>query len=398
MKPASRIRSEGYTHLLDLHDNLRSRVLRALAPGPWRRYPMYRAARALLIHAKRDRYPVRRPIAERYFAAARGLDVHPDGEPPEFFLSPRAANEVAIWEHETGLGTSRPLVAVAPGAAHATKRWPTEHWRVLVDRIVDSGMDVAVVGGPADQAIAEAVAAGRGDRSRSAAGLFGLQATGAILRRARALVSGDTGVMHMATGCGHASRRTVRAHGRSLRVLPIYSTGGGGTARPRLPSVQQSWRARVSAGSPPLPRVGRAGDGLRGAVPERSMSDWDPAATALLSILTVTGRGPRREGIFALWLTVRIAQDLLREPPPSERAHRKRLQALEHRLSSLTIPPPLRRALVAAISQLREARSDTAAQVLSQLVAPARDTGGVEAGDALAQAARSARAAARTER
>ena len=120
------------------------------------------------------------------------------------------------------------------------------------------------------------------------------------------------------------------------------------------------------------------------------MTDWDPAATALLSLLAATARGPRREGIFALWLTVRVAQDLLRDPPPPERAHRKRLQALEHRLSSLTIPPPLRRALVAAIRQLWEARSETAAQVLSQLVAPARDTGGAEAGDAVAQAARSA--------
>jgi hypothetical protein len=128
------------------------------------------------------------------------------------------------------------------------------------------------------------------------------------------------------------------------------------------------------------------------------MTEWDPAATALLSVLAVSARGPKREGIFALWLTVRVAQDLLRDPPPSERAHRKRLQALEHRLSSLTIPPPLRRALVAAISQLREARTETAALVLSQLVAPARDTGGVEAGEAVAQAARSARAAVRAER
>ena len=128
------------------------------------------------------------------------------------------------------------------------------------------------------------------------------------------------------------------------------------------------------------------------------MTDWDPAATALLSLLATTARGPRREGIFALWLTVRVAQDLLREPPPSERAHRKRLQALENRLSSLTIPLPLRRALVAAISQLREVRSETAVLVLSQLVAPARDTGGVEVGEAVAQAARSARAAARVGR
>ena len=106
------------------------------------------------------------------------------------------------------------------------------------------------------------------------------------------------------------------------------------------------------------------------------MSGWDPDATSLLGLLPQTGRGPRREGIFALWLTVRVAQDLLRDPP-SERAHRRRLQALEHRLSSLTLPPPLRRALAAA----------------SQLVAPAREAGGAEAGEVMARAARAARMA-----
>jgi hypothetical protein len=124
----------------------------------------------------------------------------------------------------------------------------------------------------------------------------------------------------------------------------------------------------------------------------------DPAATALLGVLPRAARGPRREGVFALWLTVRVAQDLLRDPPPADRAHRRRLQALEQRLSSLTVPPPLRRALAAAISQLKEPRPETAAQVLSQLVAPARETGGTEAGEALAQAARAARAATRAER
>ena len=127
------------------------------------------------------------------------------------------------------------------------------------------------------------------------------------------------------------------------------------------------------------------------------VSGWDPASSALLALLPQTGRGPRREGIFALWLTLRVAQDLMRDPP-AERAHRRRLQALEHRLSSLTLPPPLRRALAAAINQLRDARSETAVQVLSQLVAPAREAGGPEAGDAVAQAARAARALLRAER
>jgi hypothetical protein len=84
--------------------------------------------------------------------------------------------------------------------------------------------------------------------------------------------------------------------------------------------------------------------------------------------------------------------------PPADRAHRRRLLALEHRLSSLTLPPPLRRALAAAISQLRDGRSETAVQVLSQLVAPARESGGAEAGDAVAHAARSARAQLRAGR
>ena len=128
------------------------------------------------------------------------------------------------------------------------------------------------------------------------------------------------------------------------------------------------------------------------------MSGWDPAATALLGVLPQTARGPRREGMFALWLTVRVAQDLLHDPPPAERAHRRRLLALEHRLSSLTMPPPLRRALVAALSQLKDARPETSAQVLSQLVAPAREAGGPEAGEALAQAVRAARALLRGER
>jgi hypothetical protein len=125
------------------------------------------------------------------------------------------------------------------------------------------------------------------------------------------------------------------------------------------------------------------------------VNEWDPAATSLLALLPQTGRGPKRGGLFALWLTLRVAQDLLLDPPRPERAHRRRVQALERRLSSLTMPPPLRRALAAAVTQLREIGPDAVPQVLSQLIAPARDTGGAEAGEALALAVKQARQAVR---
>jgi hypothetical protein len=125
------------------------------------------------------------------------------------------------------------------------------------------------------------------------------------------------------------------------------------------------------------------------------VNGWDPAASALLDLLPQTGRGPKRGGIFALWLTLRVAQDLLLDPPTPERMHRRRVQALERRLSSLTMPPPLRRALASAVVQLRDVRRETVPQVLSQLVAPARETGGPEAGEAVARAAKDARLALR---
>jgi hypothetical protein len=128
------------------------------------------------------------------------------------------------------------------------------------------------------------------------------------------------------------------------------------------------------------------------------MTAWDSAAAALVQLLARTARGPRREGIYALWLTVRVTQDLLATPPIAERAHRRRVLALEHRLATLTLPSQLRRALSAALLQLKNPRMDTASEVLAQLAAPARDGAGAEAGDVIATAARAARERIKAQR
>ena len=128
------------------------------------------------------------------------------------------------------------------------------------------------------------------------------------------------------------------------------------------------------------------------------MSGWDPACLDLIRAMARTARGPRREGVYALWLTLRVAEDLLDSPPPGERAHRRRLAALEHRVATLTLPAPLRRGLAAALSQLRAPKPESAVEALSLLTAPAREVAGPEAGDAIAAAARTARERVKTLR
>jgi lipopolysaccharide heptosyltransferase II len=207
---AETIRSVRYTHLLDLHGNLRTLGLRAIARGPWRSFSKRRLERQVLISTKRDIYPAAIPMAERYFEAAAELDVEIDGDPPDFFLAPEAETSAAAQLAELGLGEGRAMVAVAPGAAHATKTWPTDGWTRLIRRLVGTGAEVVVVGGAEDAEVANAVVAGaRGRlnsaeerRVASAAGRLTLQESGAVIKRAAALICGDTGAMHMATGVG----------------------------------------------------------------------------------------------------------------------------------------------------------------------------------------------------
>lgn len=237
-----RLGAAGFTHQLDLHGNLRSRALRWHAGGRWTTYPKQRTARTVLIRTKRNVYRDHRPVAERYFDAARALGVAPDDGSLECFLPRTSMLEAQDFLAEKDLGISRQLIALAPGAAHLTKRWPEHHWAALVRRLIEAGNDVVVVGGPADQEVSGRVAAAADELGGCSAGAFDLLGTAAILKRARALVSGDTGVMHLATAVGtpvvalfgptveqfgffpyHAKATVLQ---RELRCRPCSSHGG----------------------------------------------------------------------------------------------------------------------------------------------------------------------------
>jgi lipopolysaccharide heptosyltransferase II len=245
-KLARELRAARFTHLLDLHKSLQSRAVRALVPGRWATYPKHRVARAVLIHTKRNLYRDARPVPERYFAAARGLDVIPDGEPPDLFLADGTEPEIAEWLMRAGMMPEQQLVALAPGTAHATKRWPLEHWRSLVNQLLKKDLGIVVVGGPEDAALGASLTEVAGGRTLNAAGRFGLQHTGALLQRASAVVSGDTGVMHMATA---VRTPAVALFGPTVRHFGFFPY----TGRAEVIELGLSCRPCSSKGGPECP-------------------------------------------------------------------------------------------------------------------------------------------------
>jgi heptosyltransferase-2 len=194
------LRAERFSHHLDLHGSMRSRALRWLVRGRWHGYPKHRLARATLIRTKRNIYRSGTPpVAERFFAAARSLEVAPDGQPADLYLDPEERKQARAWLSTRGLGEGRRVVVVAPMAAHFTKRWPVGHWQELVSHLTAGKVDVAVVGGSSDVAVCESVADAGGIHAASAAGKTGLLGTASLIECARVVVAGDTGVMHMST-------------------------------------------------------------------------------------------------------------------------------------------------------------------------------------------------------
>ena len=117
-----------------------------------------------------------------------------------------------------------------------------------------------------------------------------------------------------------------------------------------------------------------------------------PLENQLIETLPLTVRGPRRNGIFALWLVMRACDGLVPPDIVSTRGHRHRLDQLERRLTSLSLPLPLRRALVRSIRDLQDGTPDVAATALRSLVAPVNETLGSEAGQVVATAARTVQA------
>ena len=117
------------------------------------------------------------------------------------------------------------------------------------------------------------------------------------------------------------------------------------------------------------------------------------AELQLLEVLTAAARGPKQDGAFALWLLVRYCDGMLPPASLTERIARRRFEQLERRLSSLTLPAPLRRGIAGALRELRDGGRPEVSLALHQLVAPSRDALGTGAADALFLAAGLAREA-----
>ena len=95
---------------------------------------------------------------------------------------------------------ARPFVTVFPGASAPQKQWGTDNFRELTRKLAARDIAVVIVGGGDTRLAARQIA--RGGPALDLTGRTTLAVTAALIAKGRVLVSGDSGLLHIAAGLG----------------------------------------------------------------------------------------------------------------------------------------------------------------------------------------------------
>ncbi len=183
------------TGLLDLHGSLRSRLLARYWKGPKRRVAGFRVQRRLFLWSGGRFF--RKELREYNVPQRYILAVEENAPPrkdllPVVHLSPAEREESRALLAGAGIAGERPFIALHPYAAHALKAWPREYWRELATGLEAHGVDWCALG--------------QGDpflgTGKDLTGKTSLRQSCAILSQARALITGESGPMHLASAVG----------------------------------------------------------------------------------------------------------------------------------------------------------------------------------------------------
>lgn len=196
------LRQTRYDVVFDLHRTLRSRLIcQGLSASLRLGYPKRVLRRQLLVRLRWNTLGAMKPVPELYAAPLRRLGIDAKLPALEMHLAPDSRD--AVRQHLAqafSAATERPLLALAPGARWATKRWPAERFAAVAQALGERyRAGVVILGDGADTSLAQAICQRLDVPVFDTSGKFSLMQTAALLQQCRLLLSNDSGLMHMAT-------------------------------------------------------------------------------------------------------------------------------------------------------------------------------------------------------
>lgn len=183
------IKAEGYDYIIDLHNNLRTSIIKlrtGIKSSTYKKQPI-RKWLSLKFKLKLVE-PIH--LVDRYLKAVKFLGVVNDGQPIDYYVkADHQLNKLLPPSHQNG------YVAFVIGATHFTKRMPNEKI-ISICRQINS--PVLLLGGNDVKANGDVIATAIGTQIYNACGVTSLDESVYLVSQAKSIIGFDTGLTHIA--------------------------------------------------------------------------------------------------------------------------------------------------------------------------------------------------------
>lgn len=192
IKFTKELKENNYDYVFDLHSKVRSITLTKLLGVKTFRYVKRALYKTILVKFKLIKYSADDTIIKNYFNAFKILDIKYSGEDLEFNFTEKDKEKIKKYEN---------YVVFAPGASKNTKKWTVEGFGKLAKLIKEKyNTQIILIGSKGEKAQCEKINKLSGEICLNLAGSLTLKESGALLSKAKFLVTNDSGPFHIGRG------------------------------------------------------------------------------------------------------------------------------------------------------------------------------------------------------
>jgi ADP-heptose:LPS heptosyltransferase len=179
------LKKENYDYVIDLHNNLRTQILKFRLGMPAKSFNKLNMEKFMLTNFKLDYMP-KIHIVDRYFETVKHLGVKNDNQGLDFFLSANDKLDISIFPKN--------YIVFVIGGQHATKILPNEKIISIIKKV---NKPVLLIGGPEDAHKGEEIAKAC-NKVVNTCGKYSILHSASLVQQATMVITHDTGMMHIA--------------------------------------------------------------------------------------------------------------------------------------------------------------------------------------------------------
>jgi ADP-heptose:LPS heptosyltransferase len=182
------IKEEQYDWIIDLHNNLRTAIIKLRAGVKSSTFKKYTIRKWLSLRFNLKLVP-NTHIVNRYLQVAKSLGITNDGKPIDYYVGQHQLSDLLPASHQSA------FVAFIIGATHFTKRLPNLK---IINICKELNLPVVLLGGIDVRANGDEVAIALGDKAYNACGVTSLDESVFLVSKAESVIGFDTGLTHIA--------------------------------------------------------------------------------------------------------------------------------------------------------------------------------------------------------